>query len=239
MKLLKRAILVFLMTLVIFAAYYLISSAAPDESALAVADQYSDLRQDEKGYITWTPDDPNGIGVIFYQGGKVEELAYAELLLPLLDEGYTIFLPQLPFNLAVFNADAAAKVVSEHGEINTWWIGGHSLGGAMAADYVFEHPGQMAGLFLLGAYPQEKKPLNDYSGQVVAIFGTKDGLVGTEGIDGWMSLLPKDSVRVMLEGANHAQFGSYGLQKGDLEADISSEDQKEQVRHILLEFLGQ
>lgn len=215
--------------------YYVLDRAVPTPEALAVLAGYEGQRTEAKGYIYWRPDHPSATGVIFYQGGKVEEEAYAPLLLPLLEEGYSVFVPKMPLNLAVLNAGAAEKIIQAHPEVYTWWIGGHSLGGAMAADYVYSQPDRISGLFLLGAYPQEKKSLSASDVDVVAFFGTLDGLVGTEGIEGWMALLPPSAERVMIEGGNHAQFGNYGGQKGDLLAAIGWEDQQGQVREVLLE----
>jgi hypothetical protein len=41
----------------------------------------------------------------------------------------------------------------------------------------------------------------------------------------------------VIEGGNHAQFGSYGPQEGDKPATISPEEQWEQVAAATVEFL--
>lgn len=41
----------------------------------------------------------------------------------------------MPFNLAVLDSSAADGVINEFTNIQNWYIGGHSLGGAMAASY--------------------------------------------------------------------------------------------------------
>ncbi|SCZ77856.1 alpha/beta hydrolase [Acidaminobacter hydrogenoformans] len=237
----KRILLAVAAVLVIAAAaagLYLFDSAGPTPEALAFNAQYDQFKSTADGHIHWHPASPSGTGLIFYQGGKVQAQAYGPLLLPLLDHGVDVFLPEMPFNLAVFDANAAAEIIEAHPEISTWWLGGHSLGGAMAADFVYENPELVDALILLAAYPQESKPLNDYSGEVLAFFGTRDGLVSVKEISKWEALLPLHTRVVMVEGGNHAQFGSYGDQKDDLKALISSENQQQFVRDAWLTLMA-
>lgn len=93
------------------------------------------------------------IGLIFYPGGKVEATAYAPFLKALSDEGINCVLVEMPFNLAVFNINAANNVINKFPEIKKWYLAGHSLGGAMASSYVEKNSNKLAGLILIGAYP--------------------------------------------------------------------------------------
>lgn len=216
---------------------YLSGSSEPTPEALGINAGYENQKQSADGYAHWQPASPTGVGLIFYQGGKVQEEAYGPLILPLLDHGISLFLPDMPFNLAVFNSDAALDIINAHPEINTWWLAGHSLGGAMAADFVYEHPDLISALILMAAYPQDSKPLNDFSGDVLAFFATRDGLVNSNEISKWQALLPAHAKVIMVTGGNHAQFGSYGPQKNDLTAEISREAQQQFVREALLSVL--
>ena len=236
----KRLLLVLAALLVVAVSatgLYLFDSAGPTTEALTFNARYENQKLSADGYVHWQPATPTGVGLIFYQGGKVQTEAYGPLILPLLDEGISIFLPDMPFNLAVFNSDAALEIITRHPEIQTWWLGGHSLGGAMAADFIYEHPDLISALILLAAYPQDSKPLNDYSGEVLAFFGTQDGLVNRYEVSKWRALLPAHSKVIMVTGGNHAQFGSYGPQKDDLTAEISGEAQQQFVREALLSEL--
>jgi len=219
------------------AGLYLSGSSRPTPEALGINAVYDNQKQSADGYSYWQPASPTGVGLIFYQGGKVQAEAYGPLILPLLDHGISLFLPDMPFNLAVFNPDAALDIINAHPEITTWWLGGHSLGGAMAADFVYEHPDLISVLILMAAYPQDSKPLNDFSGEVLAFFATRDGLVNSNEISKWQALLPAQAKVVMVTGGNHAQFGSYGPQKDDLTAEISEEAQQQLVREALLTVL--
>ena len=44
---------------------------------------------------------------------------------------------------------------------------------------------------------------------------------------------------VEIEGGNHAQFGNYGPQKGDLPATISAEEQQTQTVEAISNFIAQ
>jgi hypothetical protein len=50
-------------------------------------------------------------------------------------------------------------------------------------------------------------------------------------------LLPEDTIFIAIEGANHAQFGDYGPQKGDVVASLSLTEQHERVAEIMLDFI--
>ena len=41
--------------------------------------------------------------------------------------------------------------------------------------------------------------------------------------------LPEDFTEVYISGGNHAQFGNYGVQKGDGTASISADEQQAQT----------
>jgi hypothetical protein len=49
--------------------------------------------------------------------------------------------------------------------------------------------------------------------------------------------LPGDTTFVSLVGGNHAYFGSYGFQKGDMEADMSPDEQQQQIVYANVSFL--
>ena len=115
-------------------------------------------------------------GIIFYPGGRVDYRAYAPLAARLAEAGYPTFLVKMPFSLAVFGINRADAVVADHPEIVHWVIGGHSLGGAMAAQYAFDHPSKLAGIFFLAAYPTEASDLSQSGLAAVSIIGDQDGL---------------------------------------------------------------
>lgn len=164
-------------------------------------------------------------GFIFYPGGKVEDTAYAPLMKDLAKKGYTCIIVKMPFNLAVFNMNASDEVIKNHPEITSWYIGGHSLGGAMAASYAAEHSNEISGLALMGSY--STKDLKATSLKVVSIYGSKDGVLNREKYKENKVNLPSTFKELCIEGGNHGNFGNYGAQKGDGQAEITAEEQQQ------------
>jgi pimeloyl-ACP methyl ester carboxylesterase len=74
--------------------------------------------------------------------------------------------------------------------------------------------------------------------KAVSIFGTNDGLSSPEEIETARELLPPDTNYVAIEGGNHAQFGWYGPQRGDLPAEISHQEQQTQAVAATVQLLA-
>lgn len=99
-----------------------------------------------------SPTYPTDTAIIFYPGAKVEAEAYLPLLDQIRQTGVTCILVHMPFHMAIFDADAAEDVMARFPEYQHWYIAGHSMGGAMASKFASDHPDQVDGLILLGAY---------------------------------------------------------------------------------------
>ncbi len=82
---------------------------------------------------------PVAAGLIFYPGGKVEYTAYQPLMAACAERDILCVLVEMPFNLAVFDINAADGIQEQYPEVGHWYIGGHSLGGSMAASYLSKH----------------------------------------------------------------------------------------------------
>ena len=170
--------------------------------------------------------------LVFYPGGKVQETAYAPLLRTLAEEGMDVYLVRMPFRLAVFGADKIEDALEETADYAHVYIGGHSLGGAMAAHYAAEHPEGLDGVILLAAY--STKPLPEDL-PVLSVYGSEDGVLNMEKYGENRPNLP-DLQEVVIEGGNHAGFGSYGEQQGDGEASILPETQWAKTAEAILLF---
>lgn len=166
-------------------------------------------------------------GLIFYPGGKVECTAYAPLLHGLAEHGVLCVLVQMPCNLAVLDANAADGIAAQYPEIDRWYIGGHSLGGAMAASYAGGHADDLEGLVLLAAY--STADLTDSSLRVFTAYGSEDDVLNREKYAANYSNLPADTTEWILDGGCHAGFGAYGAQKGDGIPCISADEQAQQT----------
>jgi dienelactone hydrolase len=181
--------------------------------------------------------DGKKIGLIYYPGARVDPESYIPLAIDISKENITTFIPKMSFNFAVFSPNKALEIVEKYPEIDKWFIAGHSLGGAMAAKVVYENPGLFEGLILNASYPAENNSLKDKNIRVLSIYAENDGLATVEEIDNSRNFLSEDTKFVMIEGGNHAQFGYYGSQNGDLEAEISREEQKDIIVKEIVEFI--
>ena len=232
-RLLKKTAAVFLTILILFiAAFFIYTSIYYKAEDVAVNALNQDIKsgraKEESQYILLPSKTQTNTALIFYPGGKVEAAAYYPLLSKISDQGITCILVKMPFHLAVFNPAAADKIMKEIPDIKNWYIGGHSLGGAMASSYMASHPDSLNGLILLGAYPY-----GDIDTQkALVLYGTMDGVLSREKIKGAADVIP-------IEGGNHAGFGNYGSQKGDGVALISEEDQQEISTDAILKFISQ
>ena len=181
-------------------------------------------------WLTFQPVDVQATtGLIFYPGGRVDPRAYAPAAQAIAEQGYLVVIVPMPLNLAVLSPNRAEAVITAHPEIQHWVVGGHSLGGAMAANFAYEHPGQLEGLALWASYPASNDDLSTSNLKVVSIYGTQDGLATAEKIEASHALLPANTQWVAIEGGNHTQFGWYGPQSGDNPASISRQKQQQEV----------
>lgn len=179
--------------------------------AMSVIDDISVNRTDRDALV-FAPPEPKA-GLIFYPGGKVEYTAYSPLMRACAEEGFLCVLVKMPCNLAVLDMNAADGIAEQYPEIENWYIGGHSLGGAMAAAYAAEHSGDLNGLILLAAY--STKNLGDSDLRVLSFYGSEDQVLNLEKYEEYKTNLPADAVEVIIDGGCHAGFGNYGPQKGD------------------------
>ena len=211
----------------------------PMAEATAALQSDAKVQVTSSSWLTFRPTDSQPTaGFIIYPGGRVDPRSYAPTARTIAEHGYLVVITPEPFNLAVFKPTAAQAVIDAHPEIRRWAIGGHSLGGAMAANFVYTHPDAVQALILWAAFPAGNNSLSDRRLPVVSIYGTNDGL-GAQGFVGdSRSLLPPETHFVPIEGGNHAQMGWYGLQGGDGTASISREAQQAQVVDATLALLA-
>ncbi|MEN6434932.1 MAG: alpha/beta hydrolase [Anaerolineaceae bacterium] len=190
------------------------------------------------GWLFFTPigEEPEE-GFIFYPGGDVDYRSYSPILWKIAQAGYVVVVPDMPFNLAVLAPNKANKIMESYPQISCWVIGGHSLGGTMAAHYAYQNPGKVCGLVLWAAYPAKGDDLSSSNLEVTSIYATNDGLTTKTNIEASRALLPASTTWVEIQGGNHAQFGDYGKQNGDFGATITAADQWKQVISATLNAL--
>lgn len=177
------------------------------------------------------------VGFIIYPGGRVDFRSYAPIAHKIAERGYFVVIVKMPLNLAVFGVNKANEVIHSCSMISSWVVGGHSLGGSMAAQFAYENPSKVNGLVLWAAYPASGTDLSNYDLLVSTIYGSNDGLVSSSQIDDSLKLLPASTIKVNINGGNHAQFGWYGEQSGDNLASITREEQQNQIVNATVKLL--
>ena len=220
---LRRVLIPLLVLLLLLAAagaafgVYVSNYYHADSEALALMESpYEGVSLEERSDGSWVVSPAEGeptAGLIFYPGGKVEHTAYLPLLENIAREGILCVLVKMPCNLAVLDPDAAKGIPEQFPEIHRWYLGGHSLGGAMAASYLAKHSGDYEGLLLLAAY--STADLSDSGLSVLSVYGSEDGVLSRDTYEKYRGNLPEDFTEVILPGGNHAGFGCYGEQSGD------------------------
>lgn len=203
------------------------------EALSAVADPSEGVTvTEEKNHrIVFEPENAK-VGMIFYPGGKVQYEAYAPLMEGLAKEGILCVLLHMPANLAVLDMNAAEGIVEEYPEIESWYIGGHSLGGSMAASYAAKNIEELDGVILLASY--STAALQDSSLNVVSVYGSNDQILNLDKYDEYRENLPKNFCEEVIDGGNHAYFGAYGLQEGDGEPQITNNVQIQTAVDIIV-----
>lgn len=176
----------------------------------------------DKDAIAFLPAEAHA-GLIFYPGGKVEYTSYAPLMHALAQNGILCILPHMTCNLAVLEMNAADGLCEQFPAINTWYIGGHSLGGSMAASYLAAHADDFKGLVLCASY--STSDLSALGLNVLSIYGSNDMVLNAAKYEESKSNLPSDFTEYIIEGGCHAYFGSYGAQEGDGTPAISEAEQ--------------
>ena len=164
--------------------------------------------------------------LIFYPGALVEPASYLPLLEGVRQMGVSCIIVEMPLGMAFLDLNAADEVMERFPEVEHWLLGGHSLGGAMVSQYAARHADRAEALILLGAYIYGDYPAE----QALTVYGSLDRGLGT-------GLGYTENV-VILEGGNHAQFGNYGPQLGDPEAEISAGEQQAQTLEAIQSFLA-
>ena len=174
-----------------------------------------------KNFILAKPVSPNGIVFVYYPGGRVPAQSYEFVARALAAQGITVAIPVMPLELAVISPNRASEVrdALEAGgmKITKFVIGGHSLGGAMAAKYAFSNA--VDGLILMGSYSIDD--LTGKSFKVLDLAAEHDGVAKLEKVNDGLKKLPAGSSVDIIPGGVHAFFGRYGPQAGDGSPTVS------------------
>jgi predicted esterase len=211
---------------------------APMQEAYDALESDSTVMVSTTDWLVFQPVNFNkSVGFVIYPGGRVDFRSYAPIAHEIAAKGYLVVIVRMPLNLAVLGANIGSDVIKSYSQISSWIIGGHSLGGTMAAQFAHENPSKVKGLVLWAAYPASGTDLSKDNLLVTTIHGTNDGLVSNSQIEDSLKMLPVSTTRIEIAGGNHAQFGWYGDQGGDNPATITREQQQSQIFNATLQLL--
>lgn len=171
------------------------------------------------------------LGFLIYPGGQIQPASY----LPLAREtalrfNSTVVIVKFPLNLAFFDWKVGARVMHDE-SIDKWILLGHSLGGAFGSKLAVADP-RIFGMVMLASYPADnlaKKTL-----PTLSLNGQLDAVMSEAEFAKQKPKFPLGSEFYIIGGANHSQFGSYGLMSNDSVASITPQKQRE----IILDFVA-
>lgn len=227
-KKLRQTVRIVLLSVLILCAAVTVFCMIPcrTETAAVSAMQTGEnvtVRVLEEGKTAFIPDEPAKAGLIFYPGARIRSEAYAPLMRALAEQGILAVTVEVPFCLAFLDVDAADGVAEQLPEIRSWYVGGHSLGAAIAGQYLGRHTDSLDGLVMFAGFTV--RDLSDADVRVISVYGDRDGIL-TEGLyRKYRCNLPDSLKELVIEGGNHAGFGCYGDQLGDCAATIPKEQQ--------------
>ncbi len=184
------------------------------------------------GTIVYGDPEASDTALIFYPGGKVDPYAYEKLCTELSEQGIPVIVAKMPMELAVLDINAAKDIVASYPDVKRWFIGGHSLGGAMAATWAAKNQDSLCGVVLLAAYPTKELDI-----PCLSVYGSEDGVLNREKYAKALSLM-SNLREFVIQGGNHCQFGDYGFQKGDNEATIGYDEQIDTTVSLIVDFVS-
>ena len=185
------------------------------------------------GIVAYVPEGEIKAGFVFYPGARVEYTSYAPLLKACAKEGILCVVVEMPYNHAFLGINRALDAIGLFPEIENWYIGGHSLGGSIAANCAANNPDTFEGVVLLAAYST-----NDITDlRALTVYGSEDGVRNLDSYVKNKKNLPSDFTEYVIYGGNHAYFGMYGEQAGDNKAGISNAEQITQTAEQIAKFI--
>lgn len=203
------------------------------EPALAamVSDASVTVEESATAIVLRPAEAPSGRGLLYQPGARVDARAYAAMLRPLAEAGVTVVIPKQPLGIAFLATGALDSARAAHPEVASWVVGGHSLGGTVAASTAEGDASTAApvtGLLLHASYPA-----SDMSGtldvEVLSVSGSADGLATPADIEASRADLPPGAEFVTIDGGVHAFFGDYGPQPGDGQPGITQDEARAQI----------
>lgn len=189
----------------------------------------------KEGQLVFQPSSPPARGLIYYPGGLVDPEAYAVTAQGIADAGYLVVVPKMPLNLAFTGINRADGIRAEYPEIESWVIGGHSLGGAMAAEYAKNNRDSLDGLIMFASYPANIEDFVVFPIPILTIIASNDP--GSTNQMTFYEAISDSATLFVIDGGNHRQYADYSFQNNDGIASISVDEQQDQIIIATVQFL--
>ena len=216
-----------------------VSQPNPKALAALVSDELVSVEVADWIVLTPTSRAPN-VGMVFYHGAETDPRVYGRPLRAIAEQGYLVIAVTMPRYLAVMAPNKADEVFAAFPEIEDWVISGHSMGGAMAAQYTLAHPHKISGLLLWDAYPAGNVDLSQIDTLVAQIYRTDLEGNSPDNFRDADHLLPPNALRIPIAGAEHTYFGDYILasHRPTPNASITVDEQQALIVKGSVKFLG-
>lgn len=216
---------------------------AAQEPALAAMASDAAVRVSESStQIVFSPTGATDATAVFFQpGARVDARAYAAVLRPLAEAGHVVVLAKQPLGVGFLAGGAFERARAARPGIDAWVVGGHSLGGVIAATNADAHDadpsGRVSGLLLFASYPASDLS-QTLSCPVLSLSGGADGLTTPTLVAQTKARLPAGTTFTVIDGAVHAFFGDYGSQPGDGTPSVSRDDARSRISAESVAFVG-
>lgn len=229
-KIIFSTIIIIILAVFAYGIYYINDYYHADDSVDSYLNGSEDVNVIKTSNGLLVDGQGNDSAIIFYPGAKVEYTSYLPLMTKIAEDNVDCFIVEMPFNLALLGVDSADEIIDSYNYTH-YYMSGHSLGGAMASQYV-NKTNETDGLILLESYPSEtiNKP-------VLSIYGSEDNVLNMEKYDEAKPLM-KNLTEIIIKGANHAQVGNYGVQDGDGVAKITPQEQQSEIANEIIKFIN-
>ena len=179
----------------------------------------------------------SGVGFIIYPGAKADERSYAYIAQQLNAEGHTAVIPNIPLHMSVWGPEQGLEIIEDNPEVEKWFLIGHSLGGLPISQIAAKQPEKLEGIAFVASLMI--CDLSDTDLSAIRITAEHDGVMPDKMMESNLDYLPENSTSVMIEGANHNQFGAYWHPGFDGKATITWKEQQDQMISLILDFFDE
>jgi hypothetical protein len=221
----------------IFVAWLFYSYQAHGVEERFLQDSQTTKVEETSDFFLFTPTDTFNTVLIFYPGAMVDPNAYLPLCRKISDSHIKVYLIKMPWRLASKGYNKPKELQLFDDTTKIYIVSGHSQGAKMAAQFVFENPGLIDKLILIGSSHPRDISLARLDIPVLKIYGSSDGVADEASVMSNKAKLPPGTKFMRIQGANHSQFGFYGFQLGDHRATIDRQQQQAETLKDILQFI--